>query len=43
LTALPVNLRASFRKAIDVISAGCDSKSTLRAIAVEFTARPENV
>ena len=43
ITLSPVNLWATFRKDLDVISASCNSKSTLRAVADEFTLRHENV
>lgn len=43
ITVSPVNLWATFRRDIDVISASCNSKSTLRAVADEFTVRHENV
>ncbi len=43
VTISPVNLWATFRQDLDVISASCNSKSTLRAAADEFTARHENV
>ena len=43
MTVSPVNLWATFRQDIDVISASCNSKSTLRAVADEFTVRHENV
>ena len=43
ITVSPVNLWATFRQDIDVISASCNSKATLRAAADEFTARHENV
>ena len=43
VTISPVNLWATFRKDLDVISASCNSKSTLRAVADEFTQRHENV
>ena len=43
VTISPVNLWATFRKDLDVISASCNSKSTLRAAADEFTLRHENV
>jgi hypothetical protein len=43
VTISPVNLWATFRKDLDVISASCNSKSTLRAVADEFTLRHENV
>ncbi|MEJ2223189.1 MAG: GSCFA domain-containing protein [Desulfobacterales bacterium] len=43
ITVSPVNLWATFRRDIDVISASCNSKATLRAAADEFTANHENV
>jgi hypothetical protein len=43
MTVSPVNLWATFRKDLDVISASCNSKSTLRAVADEFTVRHKNV
>jgi hypothetical protein len=43
ITLSPVNLWATFRQDIDVISASCNSKATLRAAADEFTVRHENV
>jgi len=43
ITISPVNLWATFRKDLDVISASCNSKSTLRAAADEFVSRHENV
>jgi hypothetical protein len=43
ITVSPVNLWATFRQDLDVISASCNSKSTLRAAADEFTVRHENV
>jgi hypothetical protein len=43
VTLSPVNLWATFRRDIDVISASCNSKSTLRAAADEFAAAHENV
>ena len=43
VTISPVNLWATFRKDLDVISASCNSKATLRAVADEFTLRHENV
>jgi hypothetical protein len=43
MTVSPVNLWATFRQDLDVISASCNSKSTLRAVADEFTSRHENV
>jgi hypothetical protein len=43
ITVSPVNLWATFRQDADVISASCNSKATLRAVADEFTERHENV
>jgi hypothetical protein len=43
ITVSPVNLWATFRQDIDVISASCNSKATLRAVADEFTVQHENV
>jgi len=43
VTVSPVNLWATFRKDLDVISASCNSKSTLRAVVDEFAARHDNV
>ncbi len=43
VTVSPVNLWATFRKDLDVVSASCNSKSTLRAVADEFVARHQNV
>ena len=43
VTISPVNLWATFRKDLDVISASCNSKSTLRAAADEFVVRHDNV
>jgi hypothetical protein len=43
VTISPVNLWATFRRDLDVISASCNSKSTLRAAADEFAVRHENV
>ena len=43
VTISPVNLWATFRKDLDVISASCNSKCTLRAAADEFVVRHENV
>ena len=43
VTISPVSLWATFREDSDVISASCNSKSTLRAVADEFVARHENV
>ena len=43
VTVSPVHLWATFRDDLDVISASCNSKSTLRAAADEFVARHNNV
>ncbi len=43
VTVSPVHLWATFRDDQDVISASCNSKSTLRAVADEFSARHDNV
>ena len=43
VTVSPVHLWATFRHDLDVISASCNSKSTLRAAADEFAARHDNV
>jgi hypothetical protein len=43
VTVSPVHLWATFRTDLDVISASCNSKSTLRAAADEFAARHDNV
>ena len=43
VTVSPVNLWATFRQDSDVISASCNSKATLRAVADEFTVRHENI
>jgi len=43
ITVSPVNLWATFRRDIDVISASCNSKATLRAVADEFAVCHENV
>jgi hypothetical protein len=43
LTVSPVHLWATFRPDADVISASCNSKATLRAVADEFAAAHENV
>jgi len=43
VTVSPVHLWATFREDVDVISASCNSKSTLRSVADEFTNRHENV
>ena len=42
-TVSPVHLWATFREDADVISASCNSKSTLRAVADEFASRHPNV
>ena len=43
VTVSPVHLWATFRTDLDVISASCNSKSTLRAAADEFAVRHDNV
>ena len=43
VTVSPVHLWATFRRDADVITASCNSKSTLRAVADEFAARHDNV
>ena len=43
VTVSPVHLWATFRTDADVLSASCNSKSTLRAAADEFAARHDNV
>ena len=43
VTVSPVHLWATFRQDADVITASCNSKSTLRAVADEFAARHDNV
>lgn len=43
ITVSPVHLWATFRRDLDVISASCNSKSTLRAAADEFVVRHDNV
>ncbi|MFH0960994.1 MAG: GSCFA domain-containing protein [Pseudomonadota bacterium] len=43
LTVSPVHLWATFRTDCDVVSASCNSKSTLRAVADEFTCSHRNV
>ena len=43
VTVSPVHLWATFRDDLDVISASCNSKSTLRAATDEFVARHDNV
>jgi hypothetical protein len=42
ITVSPVHLWATFREDMDVISASCNSKSTLRAVADEFCSRHDN-
>jgi GSCFA family len=42
VTVSPVHLWATFRKDLDVISASCNSKSILRAVADDFCAQHEN-
>ncbi|MBU2547074.1 MAG: GSCFA domain-containing protein [Proteobacteria bacterium] len=43
VTVSPVHLWATFRQDADVISASCNSKSTLRAVLDEFASGHENV
>jgi hypothetical protein len=43
VTVSPVHLWATFRRDLDVLSASCNSKSTLRAVADEFVTRHDNV
>jgi len=43
VTVSPVHLWATFREDADVISASCNSKSTLRSVADEFAALHDNV
>jgi hypothetical protein len=43
ITVSPVHLWATFRPDLDVISASCNSKSTLRAVADEFVSNHEDV
>jgi len=43
MTLSPVHLWATFRKDADIISASCNSKSTLRAVIDEFVSRHDNV
>jgi len=43
VTVSPVHLWATFREDLDVISASCNSKSTLRAVADEFVSGHLNV
>jgi hypothetical protein len=43
VTVSPVHLWATFRSDSDVISASCNSKSTLRAVADEFASAHDNV
>ena len=42
VTVSPVHLWATFRKDADVMTASCNSKSTLRAVADEFVSRHDN-
>jgi hypothetical protein len=42
VTVSPVHLWATFRQDLDVISASCNSKSTLRSVADEFVSGHEN-
>jgi hypothetical protein len=43
VTVSPVHLFATFREEADVITASCNSKSTLRAVTDEFVAHHDNV
>jgi len=43
VTVSPVHLWATFRQDLDVLSASCNSKSTLRAVVDEFAMRHDNV
>jgi len=43
VTVSPVHLWATFRRDLDVISASCNSKSTLRAVADAFASAHDNV
>jgi len=43
VTVSPVHLWATFRRDADAITASCNSKSTLRAVADEFAAGHDNV
>lgn len=43
MTVSPVHLWATFRKDMDVITANCNSKSTLRAVVDEFVCRHKDV
>ncbi len=43
VTVSPVHLFATFREEADVMTASCNSKSTLRAVTDEFVARHDNV
>jgi hypothetical protein len=43
VTVSPVHLWATFREDVDVISASCNSKATLRSVADEFASVHENV
>jgi hypothetical protein len=42
VTVSPVHLWATFREDLDIISASCNSKSTLRAVADEFVSNHDN-
>ena len=43
VTVSPVHLFATFREDADIITASCNSKSTLRAVTDEFVSRHDNV
>jgi len=43
LTVSPVHLKATFRDDVDIYSASCSSKSTLRAVANEFVSSHNDV
>ncbi|MDH3328431.1 MAG: GSCFA domain-containing protein [Desulfobulbaceae bacterium] len=43
LTVSPVHLFATFRRDLDILSASCNSKSTLRTVVDEFVVRHDNV
>ena len=43
LTVSPVHLWATFRRDLDVISASCNSKSTLRSVVDEFVTRHDDI
>ena len=43
LTVSPVHLNKTFRKDLDVVSASCASKSTLRAVANQICSEEEQV